>query len=134
MWSLRNKIALLFFAITLTAIAGMYVYVAPKLESSLRSEKLRALDRASSRYSRPLVRAIGTNVNEAQINGIVRRAADRANARVTLFGVAGGSGGGATCPVSGSHAAAGLSDTSFAPALDAARSGRTESGTQPSEG
>ena len=57
--SLRNRLALLFFAVTLGAIAGIYLYVAPQLESALRDEKLRDLAaRRAWRYSVPLERAV----------------------------------------------------------------------------
>jgi hypothetical protein len=91
--SLRNRLALIFFVITLTAIAGIYLYVAPQLESSLLEEKLRGLAASARTYSAPLARSIGTSVNEAGVNRVVRQVADRSNARVTLFGVSRGTEG-----------------------------------------
>ena len=41
--SLRNRLALVFFAITFVAIGVLYLYVAPGLETRLISEKLQAL-------------------------------------------------------------------------------------------
>ena len=75
--SLRNRLALLFFVITLTPIAGIYLYVAPQLESSLREEKLRGLAGATRQYASPLLRSIGTSVPEAAVSRAVRQAADR---------------------------------------------------------
>jgi signal transduction histidine kinase len=129
--SIRVRLALIFSAITLTAIAGIYVYVAPQLESRLRDEKLEALDRAAGLYSRDLVRAIGTNLDEAAVNRFVRQAADRAGARVTLLGVSRGSQGVQTYPISDSTAETRIEDIDFTVALDAVRNGRTSTGTEP---
>ena len=91
-------------AITLVAIAGIYLYVAPQLESRLRDEKLDTLSRDAQPYSKDLVRAIGTNVDVNAVNRAVRLAADRANTRVTLLGVSPGSQGGQTYPIADSAA------------------------------
>jgi two-component system OmpR family sensor kinase len=129
--SIRVRLALIFSSITLTAIAGIYLYVAPQLESRLRDEKLEALGRDADLYSRDLVRAIGSNVNEAAVNRSVRQAADRAGARVTLLGLSRGSQGVQTYPISDSTAETKIEDIDFTVALDAARSGRTATGTEP---
>jgi two-component system OmpR family sensor kinase len=129
--SIRVRLALIFSSITLTAIAGIYLYVAPQLESRLRDEKLQALARDAGLYSRDLVRAIGTNVDEAAVNRSVRQAADRAGARVTLLGVSRGSQGVQTYPISDSTAETKIEDIDLAVALEAARSRRTATGTEP---
>jgi two-component system, OmpR family, sensor kinase len=131
MRSIRVRLALIFSVITLCAIAGIYVYVAPQLETSLRDEKLDALSRDAGLYSRDLVRAIGTNVNERRINRAVRQAADRSGSRVTLFGVSRGTQGLQTFPISDSTAQTRLGDISFPTAAEAARTGRTQTGTEP---
>ncbi len=41
--SIQYRLTLLFFAITLTAFAGIYLYVVPQLETNLREQKLRDL-------------------------------------------------------------------------------------------
>jgi sensor histidine kinase regulating citrate/malate metabolism len=56
--SLRWRLALLFLAILLAALAVIYLYVVPQLESSLRAEKERALAAESRVYSRPIVRDV----------------------------------------------------------------------------
>jgi two-component system OmpR family sensor kinase len=129
--SIRVRLALIFSAITLTAIAGIYLYVAPQLESRLRDEKLEGLARDAGLYSRELVRVIGTNVDEAAVNRSVRQAADRAGARVTLLGVSRGSQGVQTYPISDSTAETKIEDVDFTVALDAAHTGRTATGTEP---
>src|ERR1039458_3880690 len=45
--SLANRLALVFFAITLLAIGSLYVYVAPGLQSRLMGEKLAELAHAA---------------------------------------------------------------------------------------
>jgi len=123
--------ALIVFAITFSAIAGIYLYVVPQLESNLRDEKLRGLSRAANTYSGQLVRAIGTNVDESVVNRAVRDAADRAGARVTLLGLSRGTQGLQTYPISDSTTETSLKDVQFAVALEAARTGRAQTGTEP---
>jgi two-component system, OmpR family, sensor kinase len=129
--SIRVRLALIFSAITLSAIALIYIYVAPQLGSSLREEKVEALGHDARVYSTDLVRAIGTNVPEAQINRAVREAGGRAGARVTLFGVSRGTQGLQTYPISDSAPPAPLEDVDFTVAREAARSGRPQSATEP---
>ena len=87
MLSLRWRLALLFLAILLAAIAVIYLYVLPQLESSLRAEKERALAAESRVYSRPIVRGVVFYADARHIKAIVRQAADRSGSRVTLLGV-----------------------------------------------
>jgi signal transduction histidine kinase len=129
--SIRVRLALIFSSITLTAIAGIYLYVAPQLESRLRDEKLQTLGRDARLYSRDLVRAIGSNVDEVSVNQSVRQAADRAGARVTLLGVSRGSQGVQTYPISDSTAETKIEGIDFTVAQEAARTGREATGTEP---
>ena len=99
MRSIRVRLALIFSAITLGAIAGVYVYVAPQLESSLRDQRLEELTRDANRYSR--------NLTGASPEGAVRQAADRSGARVTLFGVSRGTQGVQTYAIADSTAVRG---------------------------
>ena len=89
MRSIKNRLALLFFALTLGAVGVMYGYVIPQLESTLRNEKLRTLAEYTRIYSDGIVVALRDG-NANQINGAVARAAERASARVTLFAVSTG--------------------------------------------
>jgi signal transduction histidine kinase len=82
--SLRNRLAFLFFAITLAAIGLLYVYIAPQLESRLRDEKLSQLTDAARRTVGAIEATVGTATPDDVVRGIVRRASDRANARVML--------------------------------------------------
>jgi len=126
--SIRNRLALLQFAITLAAVAVVYFYVAPSLESNLRSEKLRTLAAAAGAYARPLERAIGSNIDARAVDREVRRVADAANARATLLGVNRGTLGLSTWLVSDSTTEVEIKDLQFAVATEAARTGHTVTG------
>jgi signal transduction histidine kinase len=124
--SLRVRLTLLFFAITLAAVAVVYFYVAPSLESSLRTQKIHNLASAAAGVVPLLDRTLGSNVDKAGVDQIVRSAADRANARVTLLGISSGTLGVEVYPLSDSRL--GASGSRFPLALEAARSGRGQSG------
>src|SRR5919112_1319275 len=87
MGSLRNRLVLVFFAITLCALGALYLYVVPPLSSSLREEELRTLSDEAQRDSGDLQRAIGSNLDVRDVDRLVRQAAVQSNARVTLLGV-----------------------------------------------
>ena len=128
--SIRNQLTLLFSAITLVAVAGVYLYVTPQLESNLREQKLRSLTQSARLYSSDLVQAIGSNLEERRVNQAVRRAADRSNARVTLLGVGRGAQGLQTYPISDSTSEVALDRLEFHTADEAARRGRTVTGSE----
>src|SRR5215217_2319915 len=73
--SIRTRLTLLFFAITLAAVGFVYVYLTPQLESSLRSEKLRTLESAANTYSGRLNNPF--DLSERQLNSSVRAVAER---------------------------------------------------------
>lgn len=104
--SLRNKLALLFFAITATAFAVLYFMVEPELESNLREQKLETLQ-AVAAGSRPALDAISRDpdITAPQIDRRVRSIADSADVRLTLLGIqqALGRGGGSSYVVSDSR-------------------------------
>jgi signal transduction histidine kinase len=87
MRSLRNRLAFLFFAITLAAIAALYLYIAPQLETRLRDEKVTQLREAAVRTARDVREVAGTRAPSHQLDDAVSRASDRANARLTLLRV-----------------------------------------------
>jgi two-component system, OmpR family, sensor kinase len=128
--SLRWRLALLFLGILLAAVAVIYLYVVPQLESSLRSEKERALATDARLYSRPLVRTITSSATERHTTALVRQAADRSGERVTLLGVSRGTLGVQTYPIADS-AETGVADLQFQVAQEAAQTGRTVSGSEP---
>ena len=63
--SIKNRLTFLFFCITAGAILVFYFYVVPQLESTLTQQKIDALKRDSSAYSRSLQRAIAREVTPA---------------------------------------------------------------------
>jgi signal transduction histidine kinase len=85
MRSLRNRLAFLFFAITLAAIGVLYLYIAPQLETRLRDEKVTQLRDAAGKTVRDVEETAGSLETAAAVEASVRRASARANARVTLY-------------------------------------------------
>jgi two-component system, OmpR family, sensor kinase len=133
MRSLRNKLALLFFAIVLGAILVIYSYVVPQLESRLRNEKVRALEQDTRTYARPIVEAIRRQVPAKRIDQAVRDANDRANARVTLMLVARGTAGLRPTAISDSTNAVELNGLFEEVATDALRRRGTATGFESSD-
>ena len=86
--SLRNKLALLFFAITAVAFSVLYFFVVPQLEENLERRKLDELERVAAGSKPTLEGLIGQRYASADtINRRVRAVADAAGARLTLLGV-----------------------------------------------
>jgi signal transduction histidine kinase len=83
--SLRNRLALVFFAITLVAIAALYLYVAPGLGSRLLGEKLDSLARVAREDSGPISRTVGSSAPQRVVRARVLKAAVRSGDRVTLL-------------------------------------------------
>jgi signal transduction histidine kinase len=84
--SLKNKLALVFCGITLLAMAGVWFYIVPQLESNLRAQRLDDLRRVTiatvdslQRYSR------GNEIRPKRLDELVRAISDTADAHVTLF-------------------------------------------------
>jgi signal transduction histidine kinase len=88
--SLRNRLALIFGLIVLTAIAIVYFAVAPQLEGRLRDQKLDGLADDAERYAVPLRRLVGSDAPQPVLAREVRSVATRASAEVTVLGVVGG--------------------------------------------
>lgn len=131
MLSLRWRLALLFLAILLAALAVIYLYVVPQLESSLRAEKERALAAESRVYSRPIVRDVVFYADARHVRAVVRQAADRSGSRVTLLGVSRGTLGRQTYPIADSTTEKGVADLQFQVAQEAAQTGHTTTGSEP---
>jgi two-component system OmpR family sensor kinase len=86
--SVRNRLAVLFFVITAAAVGFIYLYVVPQLRSNLTAQKLQRLEEVATSESARLDRAMRQGESQAQIRHLVRDAAQRADARVTVLGVA----------------------------------------------
>ena len=84
--SLRNRLALVFFAITFAAIAVLYLYVAPGLKSRLVDERLTELATAASGHdSRRVAAMISSSAPLTDIESTVDVAAAASGDRVTLL-------------------------------------------------
>src|SRR3954463_9547166 len=85
--SLRNRLALLFFAVTALGLAVVVFFSLPRLESQIVDQKLGEL-RKSARASAPrLERVIGSEVTAGGVTKLARGISDATSARVTLLGV-----------------------------------------------
>lgn len=93
--SVRNRLVVLFFAITAAAIAFIYLYVVPQLRTSLTAQKLQRLEPAAAEQADRLEQAMRKGPSQAQLRRLVRRLAQDAGARVTLLGVPAAGAGGA---------------------------------------
>jgi len=127
--SIRARLALLVFGITIAAVGFVFVYVAPPLETNLREQKLESLAETAKRYSKPIVDARDAEIDALRM--IVARTGDRANARVTLLRVSRGSLGLQTEVISDSTATR-TDDLQFEVAREAARQRRIATGTEAS--
>jgi two-component system, OmpR family, sensor kinase len=85
--SVRNRLVLLFFAITAAAVGFVYLYVVPQLDSSLTAEKLRRLEEAGTEETQRLDDAMDSGRSGAELRRLVRDMARGADARVTLLGL-----------------------------------------------
>ena len=85
--SLSNRLALVFFAITLLAVGALYLYVAPGLQSRLTGEKLTTLVVTARSHSDPLRHALGSSTPLPRVRRLVDETARSAADRVTLLSV-----------------------------------------------
>ena len=85
--SLRNRLALIFGLIVLTAIAIVYFAVAPQLEGRLRDQKLDGLAADAERYAPSLSRLVGSDTPQERLTRQVGVVATRSSAEVNVLGV-----------------------------------------------
>jgi two-component system, OmpR family, sensor kinase len=83
--SLRNRLVLFFFAVTLAAIGALYLYVAPGLQTRLVNERLSELAGDAHRDSPRIVRTVGSSVPLATVRARVDAASLASGDRVTLL-------------------------------------------------
>jgi two-component system OmpR family sensor kinase len=129
--SVRNRLAVLFFVITAAAVGVIYLYVVPQLRSSLTAQKLQRLEQVGADESATLARAMRRGASQAEVRRLVRRIAQRTDARVTVLTVRTGS----AAPQPGTVVADSRLDRtavlpSFPPAAAAAGSGHVSSGVE----
>src|SRR5882757_2179931 len=91
--TLRNRLVALITLITAAAIAFVYLYVVPQLESSLTAEKLRRLEHLGIEQAPRLAHALGSGASQQQVEELVRTTAQLTESRVTLLAVRDQSGG-----------------------------------------
>jgi len=91
--SVRNRLALLFFAITAAAVGFIYLYVVPQLRSSLTSEELRQLSDAAGEQVARVEAAMRRGLPQDELQEVLENVASRAQARVTVLGVRSGMAG-----------------------------------------
>src|SRR5687768_12560465 len=85
--SLRNRLAVVFGLIVAGAIGTVYLSVTPRLEDSLRAQKLHDLQEDAKRSSEGLAREMRTaNVDGEELARRVTRAASTAGAEVLVLG------------------------------------------------
>jgi two-component system OmpR family sensor kinase len=85
--SLRNRLVLVFFAVTFVAIAALYLYVAPGLQNRLLDEKMSALSGAAAQYSPGIASVLGTRAPQYALEAKVNNAALESHYRVSLLAV-----------------------------------------------
>jgi signal transduction histidine kinase len=131
LWSVRNRLVLLFFAITAAAVGFVYLYVVPQLSSSLTAEKLSRLEAVAEARAERLGQAMERGIGQSELRRLVRRLAQKSNARVTVLGVRTGEGGPEPeFVVADSELERTAVLPSYLPAATAATAGRVASGVE----
>jgi two-component system OmpR family sensor kinase len=87
MISLRDRLVLVFFGITVVAFTALYLYVAPGLRTRLLDTRLHELATAARTYSPPVAETVGSSASGAVVRARVDAASRRAQTRVTLLAV-----------------------------------------------
>ncbi|MEJ7823957.1 MAG: HAMP domain-containing sensor histidine kinase [Solirubrobacteraceae bacterium] len=129
--SLRARLSVLFFGVTLVAVGVMFFYVTPQLESSLREQKFRSIARTARDFKPQIASAVEREDTARQLNQIVGQIGDATSTRVTLLTVGGGTLGiQPRAILSDSTAEVRQDDLRYAVAVDAARSGREAQGSE----
>jgi two-component system, OmpR family, sensor kinase len=128
--SLRNRLAAVIFAITLVAIAALYLYVAPGLQTRLLNEKRSELAASAQRYSGRIVATIGTAVPSPEVRRRINAAGLASGDRVTLLLVTHLLTGPQLSPVADSSKLAATTPLRFLVAARAATTGERETGIE----
>src|SRR5436309_11320595 len=130
--SLRNRLTLVFFAITFVAIAVLYVYIAPGLQSRLVSDKLRELATQAQRTSGLIADTVGSPAPASVVQAKVNAAGLASGARVTLLLVAHTPEGLQLSPQADSSKLAAAESVGFRVPRGAAQTGLVTTGTESS--
>ena len=122
--TLRTRLTLLIFAVTLVAVGAVFFYVTPQLETSLRKEKLRSLAKTAQAFTPLIADPVRSNAGSHEIDELVATIGDRTNTRVTLLLVGGGTEGMQLPIVSDSASETQIKGLRFHLARQVVRSGR----------
>ena len=125
--SVRNRLVLLFFAITTAAVGFVYLYVVPQLTSSLTAERLERLEEQGAEELDRLRAASVRDLSQRELSEIVRKSAADVDARVTLLGVREGR---PAFVIADSELESEALDASYPAAAGAIVSGETRSGVE----
>ncbi len=128
--SLRNRLALVFFAITLLAIGVLYLYVAPGLQRRLLDDKLSELSQSAMLHSGSVNDTVGTALPASFVRATVQRAALMSGDRVTLLAVNRAQGTPQLYTQADSSNPATTGHLSFPVAYAAIATGKVETGTE----
>jgi two-component system OmpR family sensor kinase len=130
--SLRNRLTFLFFAITLVAIAVLYLYVAPGLRARLVNERMRELGTAAARDSFQIIPSIrqGSRDPVSVVLAKVDAAGLASGDRVTLLLVTRTRAGVQLSVQADSSKLGAAAALPYKPAYRAARSGQPATGTE----
>jgi two-component system, OmpR family, sensor kinase len=127
--SIRTRVTVLVFAITLAAVGFVVAYVVPTLEEQLREQKLESLAADARQLSGPIRERRFARVPD--VERALSRAADRATARVTLLRIGSGTLG-LRAEVVADSGETPPNELTFAVASTAARTRRTQTGRETS--
>src|SRR3954470_9154016 len=85
--SLRNRLSLLFFAVTALALDPVVFVFLPQPESQIVDQNLAELRKSALAAAPRLEQVVGSEVTAQGVTALVRGISDRANSRLTLLGV-----------------------------------------------
>jgi two-component system, OmpR family, sensor kinase len=128
--SLQGRLALLFSAITFLALAVLYVYVTPGLQTRLLRDQLSGLAGDAASHSTAIARTVGSSEPLGTVQNHVNGAALATGDRVTLLLVNRVSGGPELSELADSSRRSATAALSFAVARQAAASGRLATATE----
>ena len=128
--SLRNRLTLVFSAIVFVALAVLYLYVAPGLQSRLLSDQLSGLAGDAATHSGPIARTVGTPTPLSVVQDRVNAAALATGVRVTLLLVNQVSGGVQLSTLADASRRSTTAALSFAVSRRAVASGQVTTGTE----
>jgi two-component system, OmpR family, sensor kinase len=131
--SFRNRVALVFFAITVASIGSLYLYVAPGLQSRLIDDKLAELASDASGSGR-IAQTVGSAVPLPSVHALVNAAGLASGQRVTLLLITRGPDGVELSALADSSNAAAAARLRFPVAYRTASSGRPGSGIESAAG